>query len=127
MGLLYALGLTGCSAATGVGESNTTINPLPEIGETATGTPSEWSALERETFDLFVSYYSKFGSMDLAGQRALMDSAHLICTAYSEGYSRTEILRATINQTMTPVMADDWMTLSVMAFCPKYKETQLRR
>ena len=126
MGLLCALGLTGCSAATGMGESNTNIDLPPEFGETATGTPAEWSALERETFDLFVSYYRKFGSMDLAGQRALMDSAYLVCTAYSEGYSRTEILRATTNQTMTPVMADDWMTLSVMAFCPKYKEIQLR-
>lgn len=86
--------------------------------------PSEWNTTERKIFDGYVLFYPQAKLMNLAGKRALMENANLICQAYSEGYSRREILAAITGGAVTSEMSDDWMTLSVTYLCPEYFDQQ---
>lgn len=88
--------------------------------------PPEWSNDEREMFELYASIYKSNQGISLEGKRALMDNAYLICDAYSQGFSRLEIQSATSGGSVTPQMADDWMTLSVTYICPEFFDEQMR-
>ena len=107
-------------------ESNFRVNTEAET-RALSANPSEWTQLEAQTFNAFTKVYKSTANMPTEGKRALMDNAYLICKAFSENYSRSQIQAVTTGDYFTAAMADDWMTLSVSAFCPKYMSKQLGR
>jgi hypothetical protein len=125
-----ALLLSGCSQV----PAPVTILPKnPDVTQTESpGTtpdlneqvPSEWTSTEKEIFTAYSNVYPENKVISLVGKRALMDNAHLICQAYSEGYSRQEIQAATSGGGVSTAMSDDWMTLSVTYLCPEYLDQQ---
>ena len=130
--------LTGCSSTVGgskvdplPSESSSTIDKgsnddtVPSEPNSAENLPGEWSSTQVKIFNLFSAIYPVAGFMDLRGKRALMENSDLICQAFDEGYSRSEILDATSGAEFTSKMSDDWMTLSVTYLCPRHLDLQI--
>ncbi len=88
--------------------------------------PSGWSTDEREIWTLLESIYPEISSLNSAGKAAFIESTHLVCQAYSEGYSRLEILSVIDGGNLPQGLMDDMMTLSVATFCPEYTDIQLQ-
>ena len=91
-----------------------------------TSLPAGWNANEINIWTLLSATYPVISGIDLAGKQALMDNAYLTCQAYSEGYSRLEILNVSDSPSLPAGLADDLMTLAVTTFCPEYTNQQLQ-
>lgn len=114
------------SSVDGVVTSNDSAQTNTETVLPDTSLPSGWTTQEVDTWNSLVTFYPVIGAMDVTEKDTLIESAHLVCQAYSEGYSRLEILGVMEKPSLPSGFSDDLMSSAVIFLCPEYTSIQLQ-